>query len=202
MKVGLFGGSFDPIHRGHIEPVKAARAALGLDRVYYLPTACPPHKPEGRLAPAHARYAMVELALLDEEGLLVSPFEMAADRRSYTIDTLRHFRVELPGAELVLLLGGDAFAGLPAWKEWRAIVELATLALLVRPGWEAPALASRLPAEVAGLLGGGRVRVVENPPLDVSASELRALLGRGEDPPAGALPAPVVKYVRKYALYR
>ena len=80
MKLGLFGGSFDPIHRGHIEPVQAARKALGLERVIYLPTAVPPHKPGRILAPAHARYAMVEMALLEEEGLYASTFELTLGR--------------------------------------------------------------------------------------------------------------------------
>src|SRR5947208_4241718 len=102
MKVGLFGGSFDPIHRGHIEPVRKARRALGLDRVIYLPTARPPHKPGGALAPAPARYAMVELALLFEDGLCASAYELTADRPAYTIETLEHFRAELPDAELFL----------------------------------------------------------------------------------------------------
>ena len=112
MKVGLFGGSFDPIHRGHLDPVRAAMRDLGLDRVIYLHTARPPHKPGRALAPALARYAMVELALLGEEGLYASAHELTLDRPAYTIETLEHFRRQMPAAELYLLIGGDSFADL------------------------------------------------------------------------------------------
>ena len=100
MKIGLFGGSFDPIHRGHVEPVREARRRLGLERVIYLPTATPPHKPRRALAPALARFAMVELALLGEEGLYVSAHELTPERPAYTVETLEHFRRQMPEAEL------------------------------------------------------------------------------------------------------
>src|SRR4030095_712768 len=99
---------FDPIHRGHIEPVREARRMLGLDRVIYLPTAKPPTRPGRPLAPASARYTMVELALLAEEGLYASAHELTLDRPAFTIETLEHFRGGLPGSALFLLLGGDS----------------------------------------------------------------------------------------------
>ena len=99
MKLGLFGGSFDPIHRGHIDPVREAKRTLGLDRVLYLPTARPPHKPGRVLTPAYARYAMVEMALLGEDGLYASTHELTPDRPAYTVETLEHFHRTLPGNE-------------------------------------------------------------------------------------------------------
>ncbi|HEY0514798.1 MAG TPA: nicotinate-nucleotide adenylyltransferase [Thermoanaerobaculia bacterium] len=200
MKIGLFGGSFDPIHRGHIDPVRAARQTLGLDRVIYLPTARPPHKPGRSLAPAFARYAMVELALLDEAGLDVSPHELTLDRPAYTIETLEHFHREMPGAELHLLVGSDSFAELHHWVRWREIPDAARLVVLTRPGWDLES--SALPPDVAGLARTGRALLLNQPPVDVSSTRLRELLAAGLPLPAGAVPNLVVRYLHKYNLYR
>lgn len=200
MKIGLFGGSFDPIHRGHIEPVREAKRTLGLDRVIYLPTAVPPHKPGRRLAPAHARYTMVELALLDEEGLYASPRELTPGRPAYTVETLEDVRREMPGADLHLLIGGDSFADLHLWVRWREIPGLARLVVLVRPGWELDAAA--LDPEVAALARTDRVRLLDGAPVDVSSTRLRELLAAGEPVPPGSMPDLVVRYVQKYKLYQ
>lgn len=200
MKIGLFGGSFDPIHRGHIEPVQAARKALGLDRVVYLPTAVPPHKPMRVLAPAHARYAMVEMALLEEEGLYASTFELTLDRPAYTIETLEHFRATMPGADLHLLIGGDSYADLDHWVRWREIVEAARIVVLTRPGWTLEE--ASLSPDLADLARSSRVTFLGQPPVDVSSTRLREIFSRGGAPPPGTMPDPVVRYVHKYDLYR
>ncbi|HEV7671327.1 MAG TPA: nicotinate (nicotinamide) nucleotide adenylyltransferase [Thermoanaerobaculia bacterium] len=200
MKIGLFGGSFDPIHAGHVETVRAARQALGLERVIYLPTAQPPHKPGRRLAPALARYAMVELALLAEEGLYASPFELTFGRPAYTIDSLEHFRRIYPDAEIHLLIGADSFLELEAWWRWREIVEAAHLIVLARPGAEL--VPEALSPALAELLDSGRARVLAQRTVDLSSTELRESLGRSEEPPVAALSPLVLDYVRKYSLYR
>lgn len=202
MKVGLFGGSFDPIHRGHIDPVQEARRSLGLDRVIYLPTAKPPHKPGRVLAPAHARYTMVELALLEEEGLYASPHELTPGRPAYTIETLEHFRREMPPAdtELFLLIGGDSFADLHLWVRFREIPGLARVVVLARPGWDfdnAP-----LDPQVAEMARTDRVILLRQTPVDVSSTRLRELLAAGLPLPTGAIPELVVRYLQKYDLYR
>ena len=202
MKVGLFGGSFDPIHRGHIDPVQEARRSLGLDRVVYLPTAKPPHKPGRVLAPAHARYTMVELALLEEEGLYASPHELTPGRPAYTIETLEHFRREMPDAdtELVLLIGGDSFADLHLWVRFREIPGLARVVVLARPGWDFDTVP--LDAEVAEMARTDRVILLRQTPVDVSSTRLRELLASGLPLPSGAVPELVVRYLQKYDLYR
>jgi nicotinate-nucleotide adenylyltransferase len=199
MKVGLFGGSFDPIHCGHLEPVKQARRRLGLERVIYLPTAVPPHKPGRRLAPPLARYAMVELAILREEGLFASPYELTLDRPAYTAETLEHFRRLLPDSELHLLIGADSFLELPHWFRWHDVAAAARLVVLPRPGWD---LKGRESAELAALLASGRAQVMDQHPSEVSSTRLRELLARGERPPAGWMPDLVVDFVHKYSLYR
>lgn len=200
MKIGLFGGSFDPIHAGHILPVREARRALHLERVIYLPTAVPPHKPGRQLAPPYARYTMVELALLDEEGLYASPYELTVDRPAYTIDTLEHFQRQCPEAEIHLLLGGDSFVDLPLWRRWRDIPAAARLVVLTRPGWELDEAA--LPPDLVTLAQSDRVHFLRQPPVDVSSTRLRELFARGGPIPEGAVPPPVVQYVHKYLLYR
>lgn len=200
MKIGLFGGSFDPIHRGHLDPVREARRVLGLERVIYLPTARPPHKPGRAVAPALARHVMVELALLFEEGLEVSPLELTPERPAYTIETLEHFRREMPQAELVLLVGGDSFADLHHWVRWREIPRAARLAVLARPGWEPETVP--LDPEVAALGRTDRVIFLRQTPVDVSSTRLRELLAAGAPLPAGAVPDLVVRYLHKYQLYR
>ena len=136
MRIGLYGGSFDPIHYGHIRPVREARDTLALDRVLYLPTARAPHKPR-REVPALARFCMVELALLDEPRMHVSSLELE-DRVTYTIETLQHFHRLEPAGRLFLILGSDSLAQFDTWCEWRQILQLAELAVLERPGGEAP----------------------------------------------------------------
>lgn len=196
MKVGLFGGSFDPIHRGHLEPVRHARTALGLDRVIYLPTARPPHKLKLR-AVAHQRYAMVEMALLEEEGMYASPFEMRGET-CYTIDTVEHFSQELPESQLVLLIGADSWAAFSTWRRWRHILAKAELAVLLRPGWEAGSLEP--PFDQA--FERGRLHFVPNEPWPVSSSELRRRFEHGENVHTGSVPRLVLNYIAKYELYR
>jgi nicotinate-nucleotide adenylyltransferase len=200
VKVGLFGGSFDPIHRGHVDPVQEARRSLGLDRVIYLPTAKPPHKPGRVLAPAHARYTMVELALLGEDGLYASPHELTPGRPAYTIETLEHFQREMPEAELFLLIGGDSFADLHLWVRWREIPGVARLVVLARPGWDLGT--APLDPEVADMARTDRVLLLRQTPVDVSSTRLRELLAAGLPLPPGAVPELVVRYLQKYDLYR
>ena len=198
MRVGLFGGSFDPVHRGHVEPVLAARRELALERVVYLPTAQPPHKSERRFAPAAARLAMVELALIDEPQLTVSDVELTPGVPAYTIDSIEHFARLHPQADLVLLLGEDSLVALPGWRRWREIVERAEIGVLARRGFDPEAVLATLPGELQRARAVGRLRFVANDPIDVSSSELRRLLAAGGEPPAGAVPELVLKYLRKY----
>jgi nicotinate-nucleotide adenylyltransferase len=199
VKVGVFGGSFDPIHRGHVAPVESARRSLGLDRVLFVPTALPPHKREGErapVAPALARYAMVELALLDRPELEVTTLELTPDLPSYTIETLERLAAERPADEIWLLVGADALAGLGGWRRGAELIERFPLGVLARPGFDLgrAALGRR----------GGSVRIVPagNEPVDLSSTEIRARLARGEVLPDGWLEPRVLTFLTKYRLYR
>lgn len=207
MKLGLFGGTFDPIHRGHVDTARQARAALDLDRVLFLPTAKPPHRPEPDGASPWARFAMVELALLEEDGLYASPHELTPGRAAYTVETLEHFARQQPEARLHLLLGADSLAGLPTWRRPLDIVRLARLVILARPEWQVDEVRGELPTELRSRLWEGGAAAPPPPhvvhsSVPISATQIRAALGRGEEPPAGCLDPKVLHYARKYHLYR
>lgn len=198
MRIGLFGGSFDPVHLGHVCPVLEARRALDLDRVIYLPTALPPHKRERGFAPAAARYAMVELALLDEPDMIVSDFELTPGVPAYAIDSIEHFARLHEGARVVLLVGQDSLPELPRWRRWREILERVEIGVLARPEFELDAALAALPEELRAARQEGRLRFVDNEPVGVSSTALRQALAEGGPPPPGTLPVLVLKYLRKY----
>ncbi len=202
MRVGLFGGSFDPIHQGHVEPVLEAQRQLALDRVVYLPTAFPPHKRARSFAPALARFAMVELALLDHADLWVSSHELTLDRPAYTVETLAHFRAAEPESDLFLIIGADSFLEFSSWVRWREILDLARLVVLTRPGFMPDASQAALAPELQAAVDAGLVHFVENTPLAVSSTEVRRCLAAGDSIPDGWLSPRVVGYAAKYRLYQ
>ncbi len=197
MRMGLFGGSFDPIHNGHILPVLAARELLDLDVVHYLPTACPPHKPRGTRAPALVRNTMVELALLPYPELVVSDAELDLGRTAYTVDTVERYAAEDPEAELHLLLGVDSFNDLMSWRRFEDLIGAVRLVVLARPGER-----GLDPAVRAAVEGARGFDLVRHRSVDVSSSSIRRLLARGEEVDAGLMPDAVLRYCRKYGLYR
>ena len=202
MRVGLFGGSFDPIHLGHLAVARAARAALRIDQVVFLPTARPPHKPGRELAPALTRYAMAEIALLDEPGLLVSDAELALDRPVYSIETLERFRAERPADELVMIVGADSLALFDTWRRWEEILATTELGVVVRPGWEWAQVAPTLAPPLTAAIGRARLTWVSAVPHPASATEIRRRLRAGEPLPDGWLDPRVLAFIAKYALYR
>lgn len=211
MKVAIFGGSFDPVHWGHVRPVQRARAALGLDKVVYLPTAVPPHKRspgEAPVASPAARFAMVEMALLAEEGLFASDHELRPGEPAFTADTLERFREAAAESEidldLHLMIGADSLAELHTWRRWREILDLARLVVLARPGTDAEG--TSLAPEIRELMDRGGIDLVEDELVDLSSTEIRERLASDDDADGEwmeeAMPPLVVDYLRKYRLYR
>jgi nicotinate-nucleotide adenylyltransferase len=135
MRVGILGGSFNPIHLGHLRAAEEVREALKLDLVYFVPAALPPHKPPDGLAPPEHRLAMVRLATKGNRYFMVSDVEVRRAGRSYTIDTVRHFLATLRGpSTLFLMMGSDAFAELDTWKECDELVRSSSVVVHTREG--------------------------------------------------------------------
>ncbi|HWS75788.1 MAG TPA: nicotinate-nucleotide adenylyltransferase [Quisquiliibacterium sp.] len=206
-RIGILGGTFDPIHVGHLALARSARAALALDEVRFVPTGNSWQK-SGVVADAAQRLEMVRLAIAGEPGFVADPRESRREGPSYTVDTLAELRAELgPEAALVLLLGSDQLRNLPTWHRWREIVGLAHIACTQR---ERVSL-EHLPPEVEALLGAhggqalpdaasGAVVLFSMPAVPVSATALRAQLARGERPD-GLVPSAVLDYIESRQLY-
>jgi nicotinate-nucleotide adenylyltransferase len=206
MRLGLFGGTFDPPHFAHVAVARAARDALRLDLLEVIPSGQPPHRnaPE---ACAADRYAMVTLAFLDEERLVPSPRELRREGASYTVDTLREVRAEYPGADLFLILGADSYDDLPNWREASTICQLAHLAVVPRPGSDgvlAPRPDDRArvkpPDDEFGVDAPRALIPIPMAELDVAARDIRHDLHENESA-RPALPASVRRYIRVRRLY-
>ena len=174
----LYGGTFNPIHRGHLEICLWAREAVGAGRVLLMPAAQPPHKFAGWLAPDRDRLAMCALAAQEHSFIQVSDYEIRRGGRSYTVETLRHLAGENPGEEYSLLMGTDMFLTFTQWREWEEIGKMASLLVASREEGEREALLEqqkRLKEQ------GISSRLLENPPLPISSTAIRQeLRERGE----------------------
>jgi nicotinate-nucleotide adenylyltransferase len=185
---GIFGGSFDPVHIGHLVVARAARDRLGLDVVHLIPANRQPFKTQGHVASARDRLAMLQVAVAETAGLRADAREVERGGVSYTIDSLRELRAEFPEDALCLLVGADAARELPGWHEGAEIPRLARIGVLTRPG----AAMADLP---------WTAELVEVPAVPVSASDVRARLRRGESV-AGLIPDAVAEYITTHELYR
>jgi nicotinate-nucleotide adenylyltransferase len=197
--IGLLGGTFDPIHDGHLAVAAVVRAALQLAGIVFIPAGIPPHKPGQRVSPGEDRRAMVELAIAGQPGFSLSTIELDRPGPSYTVDTLAELAGEGPLARptLEFILSAEAFAGFPTWRQPGRILELARLAVVPRAG-------SR-PVDGAwldGHLSAWRERVdfVDGPLLDVSASVIRDRVRAGQSIDSLVPPA-VAAYIHAHRLY-
>ena len=187
--IGLFGGTFDPIHYGHLRTSFELWQALRLAEVRFLPTGNPPHR-ESPLAPPELRLEMVRAALAGNSAFVVDDREMRRTGVSYSVDTLLDLRRDFPDRSLCLLLGMDAFLGMPGWHRWREIFDLAHIVVAHRPGWKAPItgplgeiMVDRGTGSVRDLhaTAAGRVYVHAVTQLEISSTELRQLILAGRD---------------------
>ncbi len=197
MRVGVFGGTFDPIHFGHLAAVEECRVRLALDKVLVVPAAQPPHKLGRQVSSSADRLAMLELALRDNEALTISHIELEREGPSYTVDTLACLRENLPPAsELFFLVGLDALRDLLSWHEPKRILQLARLAVVARPGYRlelGPILDSIPEARQ-------RIIYLMGPALDISSTDIRARVAEGL-PIRYQLPDAVVDYIVREGLY-
>jgi nicotinate-nucleotide adenylyltransferase len=191
MKIGLMGGTFDPIHVGHLRAAENAREALGLDRVWFIPAAVPPHR-AGPVSAALDRYAMVALATAANPAFAASDVELLRDGPSYTADTLETLRALVPNDDLYLIVGSDTFPEIRTWKDPERVFGQCRVAVVHRPG-DMRAEMPDLPAE--------RVCWVEGAGLPISATEIRRRI-REEHSIRYLVPEAVADYIEKRGLYR
>jgi nicotinate-nucleotide adenylyltransferase len=186
------GGTFDPVHHGHLSAASEVRALFDLDEVVFVPTGNPYQKADRDVSPAEDRYLMTVVATASNPAFSVSRVDVDRAGVTYTIDTLRDLRAARPGDELFFITGSDALAQILGWRDAGRLFELAHFVGVTRPGYE--------PVDVAAFPEGA-VSLVEVPALAISSSDLRARVSRGH-PVWYLVPDGVVQYVEKRRLYR
>jgi nicotinate-nucleotide adenylyltransferase len=212
MRIGLFGGSFDPIHFGHLRAAEEDREAMGLDLVYFIPAASPPHKPEGGLAPADHRLHMVQLATKGNRYFMVSDVETKRSGRSYTIDTVKYFLSTMRGKpELHLIMGTDQFVELETWKDCEELTRLCSIIVHTRLR-DGDNGAPRVSLAAIGRFGyikaddhyvhpnGHTLSFVPTTFLPISATLIRRKIAAHESV-RYFLPLDVADYIQRHALY-
>lgn len=195
VRVGVFGGTFDPIHVGHLAAARVAIECAKLDRVLFVPSAQPPHR-AAAVGPAKDRLAMSRLAIENEPRFEVSDVEVARGARSYTADTMSELHRAHPGDELFLILGWDAARLFKTWREPERVSDLASVVIVGRPGIPLPT-----PADIkAAGLDPARVILCTVPTPDISGSALRGAIAGGQSV-SGQVPASVERYIADHRLY-
>lgn len=196
MRLGLFGGTFDPIHLGHLILAESCREACALDRVWFVVAGSPPHKPGGRTPVSH-RLEMVRIAVAGHPAFEVSELETTRPGPHYSVETLEGIRRERPDDELFFFVGADSLADLPHWREPGRIATLANVVVVNRPGID-PAVTSNLPD-----LGPGTkpLRLVSIPPVGIASHDLRQRVAEGRTI-RYQVPRGVEAYIQTHGLYR
>ena len=197
MKIGVLGGTFDPIHRGHIMVAEEVKARLNLAEVLFVPTAQTPLKEESPISAVEHRVQMVRLTIADYPYFKLSDMEINRAGLSYTIDTIIELRDRYAGDELFFILGWDSLAQLARWKEPSRLVQMCHLVAVPRPGYSLPDLNS-LEASIPGL--SRSLIVLDKPEIDISATEIRERVARGLSI-RHLVPEPVDEYIRQHKLY-
>lgn len=199
MKLGIFGGTFDPVHYGHLEIAEQAFRRLQLAKIVFIPAGQPWLKGNHRIEPAHHRLAMLQLALEGRTEFEVSTVEIEREGPSYSVDTLRIMREGIDAkTELFFILGWDSLQELYRWKQPEELMKLCTLIAIVRPGCKPPDMQA-LERTVSGISSG--TILLEIPPVDISATGIRSRVKAGE-PLEGLVPEKVARYIEANGLYR
>ena len=206
--MGIFGGTFDPIHYGHLRTAFELMQAAHLAEVRFLPTGIPPHR-EAALAPGPLRLEMVRIATAGQPGFIVDDRELRREGPSYSVDTLLDLRAEFAHRSICLIVGMDAFLGLPQWYHWREILQLAHVVVAHRPGWRAPdmgplgeLLVDRGTGRVRDLheSRAGRIYIHAVTQLEISSSAIRDLI-RQKREPRFLMPDPVCRLIAESGCY-
>lgn len=207
--IGIFGGTFDPIHYGHLRPGQQALRALELQELRFIPAAYPPHR-QTPVAACEHRLRMAELAVAEHPGLRVDDRETRRGGPSYTVVTLESLRAENETQPICLLMGTDAFRGIESWYRWERLLQLSHIVVLQRPGWRTPRDNEDLPLWAHDVIcddtrqlakrRNGLIMFQSVTPQDISASNIRMMIARGESV-QGMLLDVVLSYIRANQLY-
>jgi nicotinate-nucleotide adenylyltransferase len=224
-RIGIYGGTFDPVHHGHLKVAEAVLSAFALDRILFVPAFTPPHKRKRMISSPFHRMAMLALATADSPKMYVSTVELEAPSRPYTIETLGRLQTELRPARLFFMMGADSFGDVTGWREYEAILSEYDVVVATRPGYRGQdnydgaqngdeaveALAPQLRMRIVDLRGGAcpsdedlkssRIYLTDYVSVDVSATGIREAVEQGRSID-DLVPPPVAAYIEKYRLYQ
>ena len=218
-RIAFYGGTFDPVHLGHLAIARRVCELFEIDQVLFVPAQVAPHKVGRDVTPAIHRYAMLSLATQHDKSLLVSTFELESSETGYTVDTLDHFRKTLPESDLFFIMGADSWAEISTWRDWQRLLGMANHIVVTRPGYEIgipnEELRDRLidvrsTQQQEGLVskrvlerGSGKIFITDAVMKDVSATEVRRVASEGGyEELTKLVPEPVAEYIGKYGIYR
>ncbi len=204
--IGVYGGTFNPVHYGHLRTALEVKEIFALDEIRLIPCHLPPHREQPDVS-AETRLILLQLAIEKSSGLIVDRRELDREGPSYMVDTLKSLRTEFVDCPLLLFIGADAFAKLNLWYRWRHLFDYAHIVVMTRPGYKRHALCDflnsrltdqreKLKKQAAGCLFFQNVTQ-----LDISATVIRKLLANGKDP-RFLLPDAVIRYIKQHKLYR
>lgn len=216
-RIALYGGTFDPIHKGHLEVARRSIELFEISELLFIPARQAPHKlAQDVTAPIH-RYAMLALATQHEPKQVISTFEMDAPGRCYTIDTIKHFRSVYDHAELFFIMGADSWAEITTWRDWQGLMQATNLIVVTRPGYDMKiGMFGSTEVSVADVRGCDRVTVnrtlndstrrtaylTDIAMVDVSATTIRTTVAAGGSELEAFVPTAVSDYIEKYRLYK
>jgi nicotinate-nucleotide adenylyltransferase len=225
LRIGIYGGTFDPVHNGHLRVAEGVSNAFALDRILFVPAFAPPHKRKLMISSPFHRMTMLALATADSPKMFISTVELEAPSRPYTIETLGRLQAELQPARLFFVMGGDSFSDVTNWREYEAILSEYDVIVATRPGYRSHngrddaqndeetigSLPSQLRRRVVDLRGGSyptdedlkssRIYLTDYVSIDVSATEIREAVEQGRSID-DLVPPSVAAYIKKYRLYQ
>lgn len=213
-RIALYGGTFDPVHAGHLEVARRVSQLFEIEKVLFIPAQMAPHKIGRPVTEPIHRYAMLALATQDDPQLSISTFELDAPDRRYTVDTVDHFQRMLgDSTELFFIMGADSWSEITTWREWERLLSMTNHIVVTRPGYEPVTthvgkISQRIvdvrdgksPSQTEG---ANKIFFTDVVMKDVSATNIRRLASEGRvEELAGLVPGPVLEYIKKYGIYR